>query len=168
MTWHSIQVGFSLSTYITRSRSPSPYCIFFSRVAQMVSSGFAFGMVFHTAVLASLLIKYRASRTLALQVTRMASRVLTCSEEKIPIHLRPANTCSRCSLSLKVVLAEIASMRSFSSDDEAASIFCVASFHGTASLQQLCSSSLRKPMSTRTLTNSGKPTYRRVPLNVCQ
>src|SRR2546423_8590069 len=94
--------------------------------------------------------------------------MLTFSDEKIPSHLRPAKTCSLCSLSLKVVLAEIAPMRSFSSDDGAARIFCVASFQGIGSLQQLCSSSLRKPISTRTLTNSGKPTYLRVPLDPCQ
>jgi hypothetical protein len=39
-----------LSTYITRSRSPSPNCIFFSRVAQMVSSGFPLGMTFNPKV----------------------------------------------------------------------------------------------------------------------
>jgi len=60
---------------------------------------------------------------------------------------------------LEVVLEEIAQVRSFSFDDEAQRIFCVASFQVTGSLQQLCPSSLRKPITTRTLTNSRKPAY---------
>ena len=76
--------------------------------------------------------------------------------------------CSFCSLSLKVVLEEIDLIRSSSLDEEAPRSFCVTSFHGAASLQKLCSLSLRKPISTRTLTNSGKPAYRRVPLSEYQ
>lgn len=72
------------------------------------------------------------------------------------------------SSSLKVVLEQMVSTRSFSSDEGAEMMFCAASFQGIGSLQKLCSASWRKPMSTRTLTNSGKPAYLKVPLRVCQ
>jgi hypothetical protein len=58
---------------------------------------------------------------------------------------------------LKAVLDEIAHRRSFSLDEVAPMIFWVASFQEIGSFRKLCSSSLRKPMSTRTLTNSGNP-----------
>ena len=61
--------------------------------------------------------------------------MLTFSDEKSPIHFRPAKICSSCSLVWNVVLDLIAAMRSFSSDDGAPRIFCVASFHGIDSLQ---------------------------------
>lgn len=70
------------------------------------------------------------------------------------------------SSSLKVVLEQMVATRSFSSDDGAEMIFWVASFQETPSLQKLCSASLRKPMSTRTFTNSGKPPYLKVPLQL--
>jgi hypothetical protein len=77
-------------------------------------------------------------------------------------HLRPAINRFFSLLSLKVVFDEIADKRSFSSDEEAPRIFWVASFQAIGSFKKLCSSSLRKPISTSTLTNSGNPTYLRV------
>ena len=106
------------------------------------------------------------------------------SDEKMPIHFKPAKILSSSSLSLKVAFDETAETRSFSFDDAALRIFCVASAHVIFSFRKLCSSSERKPMSTktligvstywkphkkirdRTLTNSGKPAYRRVPLMI--
>jgi hypothetical protein len=41
------------STYITKSRFPSPYCIFFSRVAQSVSSGFPRGIIINSCISAT-------------------------------------------------------------------------------------------------------------------
>ncbi len=77
-------------------------------------------------------------------------------------HLRPAINRFFSSLSLKVVFDEIAHKRSLSLDEEAPRIFWVALFQVIGSFKKLCSSSLRKPMSTRTLTNSGNPPYLRV------
>lgn len=96
------------------------------------------------------------------------NRALTFSDEKMPSHRRPLKMRVFSSSSLKVVLALMVATRSFSSDDGAEMIFWAASFQGIDSLQKLCSSSLRKPMSTRTLTNSGKPAYLKVPLGLCQ
>src|SRR5277367_4312605 len=72
-------------------------------------------------------------------------------------HLRPATNRFFSSVFLNVVLDEIAHNRSFSLDELAPRIFLVASFQAIGSFKKFCSSSLRKPMSTRTLTNSGKP-----------
>jgi hypothetical protein len=65
-------------------------------------------------------------------------------------------------LSLKVVFDGIAHKRSFSLDEEVSIIFWVAFFQVIGSFKKLCSSLLRKPISTRTLTNSGNPLYLRV------
>jgi hypothetical protein len=77
-------------------------------------------------------------------------------------HMRPAINRFFSSLSLKVVFDEIAHKRSFSLGEEASRIFWVASFQVIGSFKKLCSSSLRKPISTSTLTNSGNPSYLRV------
>jgi len=106
------------------------------------------------------------------------------SDEKMPIHFNPAKSRSCSSVSLKVTFDEMAQTRSFSFEDEAPRIIFVASAHGIFSFRKLCSSSERKPMSTKTfdrgqhiardltkvrvqtLTNSGKPAYLRVPLMI--
>ena len=124
----------------TRSLSPSSNCIFFSSVAQRVSRGFPRGMII--------------------------------SSEKMPTHFNPLRSWSFCSLSLKMAFEEIAHVRSFSEVDDAPRIFCVAllkiviskiesglvyfltSFQGIGDCKKLCSSSLRNPISTRSLTNS--------------
>lgn len=104
-------------------------------------------------------------------VTRSQSMINghTFSSENIPIHLRPAIICSFCSLSLNDDLEEMAQIRSFSLDDEEPRTLAVASFHEIGSFRKLCSSSLRNPISTKTLMNSGKPAYLKVPLKLqCQ
>lgn len=106
------------------------------------------------------------------------------SDEKMPIHFNPAKSRSFSSVSLKDTFDEMAQTRSFSVEDVAPRIFCVASAHGIFSFKKLCSSSERKPMSTKTfnrgqhivreltkvrvqtLMKSGKPPYLRVPLMI--
>lgn len=78
-------------------------------------------------------------------------------------HLRPDTSCSFSSALWNVVLDATAATRSFSFDELAARIFWVASFQEIGCFRKSCSSTRRKPMSTRTLTNSGNPAYRRVP-----
>ena len=73
------------------------------------------------------------------------------------LHLRPVINRVFSSLSLKVVFDEIAHWRSFSLDEDEPRIFWVAIFQVVGSFKKLFSSSLRKPISTRTLTNSGNP-----------
>ena len=114
----------NLCCSMTRSRSPSPNCIFFSKVAQRVSRGLPLGIV--------------------------------SSDEKSPSHLKAAKSWSFCSAFLKVVLEVIARVRSSLLEDETPTIFCVTSFQATGFSKRFCFSSLRNPMSTRTLTKSGE------------
>lgn len=72
-------------------------------------------------------------------------------------HLRPDTSWVLSSALLNVVLDETAATRSSSLDELAPMICLVASFQAIGVFRKSRSSSLRKPMSTRTLTNSGKP-----------
>jgi len=71
--------------------------------------------------------------------------------------LRPDTTWFFSSVFLKVVLDETAHRRSSTVVLELPRIFAVASFQAIGSFKKGCSTSLRNPRSTRTLTNSGKP-----------
>jgi hypothetical protein len=80
-----------------------------------------------------------------------------CIVAKYLRHFRPDTSCFFSSSSLKVVLEEIAARRSSSLDEVAPRSCFVTSFHGSDCFQKSASSVRRKPMSTRTLMNSGKP-----------
>ena len=82
------------------------------------------------------------------------------SEEKRPIHRRPSRMRFFSAVDWKVVLEEMAQVRSCSEEEEEWRIFAVASCHNrglSEGLRKSWGSWERKPMSTRTRTNSGKP-----------
>ena len=80
-------------------------------------------------------------------------------------HLRPDMILVFSASCLKDVLDRIDFTRSSSLVEAASKIFCVASIQAIGSFKKLFSSSLRKPISTITLTNSGNPWYLRVFMN---
>ena len=82
------------------------------------------------------------------------------SEEKRPIHRRPSRMRFFSGVDLKVVLEEMAQVRSCSEEEEEWRILAVASFQNNGlseGSRKFWGSWERKPMSTRTRMNSGKP-----------
>lgn len=163
----------------TKSRSPSSYCILSSRVAQRVSSGFPFGVIFESENMPTTTHRQKKFSNNHDETMLMGNPCDIApwtvynptwgtrdwetrgAIDNLP-HLSPAINRFFSSLSLKVDFDEIAASRSFSSDEEVLRIFWVASFQAIGLSKKPRASSLRKPMSTRTFTNSVNPLYLRV------